>query len=108
MISLFGKKENSNTMVTEIDTSSLSTEKIRLVKAVISEMSETINSDCESRFFNHSAELMRLCAAIIQSSKFVEVHQENSEIPFHEQAIEYSIDILQEYLNENKVKHYDN
>ena len=108
MISLFGKKENDNKLVTEFNTTELSNEKIRLLKAFMTEIDLTINSDCESRFFNHSAELMRLCAAVIQSSKFVEMHQEGSEIPFHDQAIEYSIDILQEYLNENKVKHYDN
>ena len=94
MISLFGKKESDNKLVTEFNTTELSNEKIRLLKAVMSEIDSTIHSDCESRFFNHSAELMRLCAAVIQSSKFVEMHQRDSEIPFHDQAIEYSIDIL--------------
>ena len=51
MISLFGKKESDNKLVTEFNTTELSNEKIRLLKAVMSEIDSTIHSDCESRFF---------------------------------------------------------
>ena len=95
-------------MEIELDTSNLSQEKVRLIKTIISEMTKTLTSDNEKKFFTHSAEFMRLCACVIQKSRFVQVNESVSSIPFNQQAIEYSIDVLQEYLEQEKVVHYDN
>lgn len=107
MIPIF-KKDQKNNMEIELDTSNLSQEKVRLIKTIISEMTKTLTSDNEKKFFTHSAEFMRLCACVIQKSRFVQVNESVSSIPFNQQAIEYSIDVLQEYLEQEKVVHYDN
>ena len=107
MIPIF-KKDQKNNMEIELDTSNLSQEKVRLIKTIISEMTKTLTSDHEKKFFTHSAEFMRLCACVIQKSRFVQVNESVSSIPFNQQAIEYSIDVLQEYLEQEKVVHYDN
>ena len=102
MIPIF-KKDQKNNMEIELDTSNLSQEKVRLIKTIISEMTKTLTSDNEKKFFTHSAEFMRLCACVIQKSRFVQVNESVSSIPFNQQAIEYSIDVLQEYLEQEKV-----
>ena len=107
MIPIF-KKDKKENMQIEIETNNLSPEKIRLIKTLVSEMTKTLESESERRFFTHSAEFMRLCACVIQKSKFVQINENLSSIPFNQQAIEYSIDILQEHLEEEKIVHYDN
>ncbi len=107
MIPIF-KKDNNKNISVEIDTSGLCPEKVRLIKTTLSELTKTMTAQNEKHFFNHSAEFMRLCACVIQRSSFVQKQEEISSIPFDEQAIEYSIDILQEHLENQKVVHYDN
>ena len=107
MIPIF-KKEKKQAMQIELDTSNLTPEKIRLIKTLMSEMTKTLTAENERHFFTHSAEFMRLCACVIQKSKFVQINESLSSIPFNQQAIEYSIDVLQEHLEQEKVVHYDN
>lgn len=107
MIPIF-KKDKKENMQIEIETDNLSPEKIRLIKTLVAEMTKTLEAENERRFFTHSAEFMRLCACVIQKSKFVQINESLSSIPFNQQAIEYSIDILQEHLEQEKIVHYDN
>jgi len=51
---------------------------------------------------------MRLCASAIQQSKFVEVNEKTSQIPYANQAVEYSRDILDDWITQSKVTRYDN
>jgi hypothetical protein len=107
MLPIFKSTSTKNISI-DLNTEGLAPEKIRLIKTTVAELTKTLTAENEKSFFNHSAEFMRLCACIIQKSQFVQEQEEMSTIPFNEQAIEYSIDVLQEHLEKQKVIHYDN
>ena len=107
MLPIF-KTSNTKNISIDLDTEGMPPEKVRLIKTTVAELTKTLSAENEKSFFNHSAEFMRLCACIIQKSQFVQEQEALSSIPFNEQAIEYSIDVLQEHLEKQKVVHYDN
>ena len=59
-------------------------------------------------FFNGSADLLRMCAALIKQANFTEKLKGIDGIPYANQALEYSIDVLQEQIANAKVVTYDN
>jgi len=101
-------KQNNNKLTFEINIKSLPPSKIRLLKSLIAELTLTMTTYKENEFFNRSAEFMRLCASAIQISNFSESQKYVSDIPFSQQALEYSIDILQEYMANEKIIQHDN
>ena len=50
---------------------------------------------------------MRLCASLIKHANFIDDMSE-SNIPYAQQALEFSIDILQDQVSTSKVINYDN
>ena len=101
-------KESNNKLIFEIDTKKLHPSKTRLIKSLITELSLTMTTYEENEFFGRSAEFMRLCASAIQMSNFSESQKYSSEIPFSQQALEYSIDVLHEHMADEKIVQYDN
>ncbi len=101
-------KKNAEKLHIEIDTTELSPSQIRLVRSINVMLKNVLVSDHESEFFEGSAELMRLCAALIKQSRFSDDIMRSSPIPYAEQALEYSVDVLQDVISNARVVHYDN
>jgi predicted O-linked N-acetylglucosamine transferase (SPINDLY family) len=91
----------------EIDATELSAAQIRAIKTLNMLLNHTITTDSEGEFFDSSAEAMRVCASIIKQANFVN-DMADSEIPYAQQALEFSLDILAEQMSTSKVINYDN
>lgn len=91
----------------EIDSTHLNAAQIRLLKSINTMIAQVLTTEEESEFFEGSAEVMRMCAALIKQAHFAD-DLEVGGIPYADQAIEYSMDILTEHLTNSKVVHYDN
>ena len=92
----------------DIDVSEFKPEQIRLIRSMLIVISSLLQSKEENDFFNNSAELIRLSASLISQSNFTKDLEINKNIPFTEQALEYSLDILQEYMNSSSIVIHDN
>ncbi|MBH46967.1 MAG: hypothetical protein CME71_02225 [Halobacteriovorax sp.] len=90
-----------------VDASELSPTQIRLLKSLNAMIKHVMTTDSESDFFDGSAECMRICASLIKQARFIEAFKAE-DIPYAEQALEYSIDILQEQMSAQKVVSWDN
>ena len=92
----------------EIDGSELTPQQVRLVKSLNTMLSHLLITENEEEYFEGSAELMRMCAALIKQARFTEELKDQSNIPYAQQALEYSVDVLQDYVTASKVVNYDN
>jgi hypothetical protein len=101
-------QQNQKVIKFELDATELSPAQIRLIRSVNVLLRDVLVAHEEEDFFENSAEFMRICASIIQQSKFSEDQERCSSIPYAEQALEYSLDILQEHMAIKKVVAYDN
>lgn len=95
-----------NTTSFSVDTTGLSPAQIRLLKSFNAMMKHVATTNSESDFFDGSAECMRICASLIKQAQFIEAFR-SEDIPYAEQALEYSIDILQDQMSTHKVVTYD-
>ena len=77
----------------------------KLIDSVMCLLQSILTTEDEESFFEDSAEIMRVCAVIIETSKFA---KSNPKIPYAIQAIEYSIEQLNERLLAKKLSIYDN
>lgn len=91
-----------------IDTTHLTEAQIRQIKTLNTLLSQVLSTMNEGEFFDGSAEVMRLCAALIKQANFPTLCAEQVNIPYAQQAIEYSVDLLQEQLGASKLITYDN
>ena len=92
----------------EFDTSKMSPAQVRLLRSLNSIVKEVMVTKDEADFFDSSAEFMRLCASVIKQANFIEGQKMINDIPYSDQALEYSIEVLQEAIQNAKVVHYDN
>ena len=99
--------QKGNKFTLEIGCEGLSESQIRLIRTLHTNLIHVLNTENESEFFNGSAELMRSCAATIKQAQFSKKF-ESKNIPYAQQALEYSIDVLQENIEKLKVVIYDN
>lgn len=99
-------KSEGNKIIINFDESKLSPAQVRLIKSLNALLLQNMTTQNESEFFDTCAEMMRVCAGMINQSTFPK--EAEGEIPYAKQAIEYSIDILQEHVEENTVVRYDN
>jgi len=102
------EQKTQNIIQFELDASELSPAQIRLIRSVNVLLRGVLMAKDEEDFFEGSADFMRTCASIIQQSAFSEDQEKISNIPYAEQALEYSVDILQEHMAIRKVVSYDN
>ena len=91
----------------EIDASELSAAQMRAIKTLNMLLNHTLTTESEGEFFDYSAEALRLCASLIKQANFVSDMAE-SDIPYAQQALEFSMDVLQEQMSSSKVINYDN
>lgn len=92
----------------EIDGSELTPQQVRLIKSLNTMLTHVLMTESEEEYFEGSAEFMRMCAALIKQARFTEELKDQSNIPYAQQALEYSVDVLQEYVTASKVVTYDN
>ena len=92
----------------EIDGSELTPNQVRLIRSLNTMLVHVLLTDNEEEYFEGSAEFMRMCAALIKQAHFSENLKDASNIPYSQQALEYSMDVLQDYVTASKVINYDN
>lgn len=92
----------------EIDGSELTAQQVRLIRSLNTMLAHVMLTENEEEYFEGSAEFMRMCAALIKQARFTEHLKDASNIPYAQQALEYSVDVLQEYVTASKVVTYDN
>ena len=89
----------------DIDTTGMEPAQIRLLRSLNSMISFLLKADNESDYFDASAEAITLCASIIKQAH---LPNENNQIEYANQALEYSIDILGDRIHNSKIIQYDN
>ncbi|MCP4914224.1 MAG: hypothetical protein GY909_14015 [Oligoflexia bacterium] len=99
-------KTNTEKVFIEIETTELSSAHVRILKTLNKMLVHVMTTDEEGEYFDGSAEAMRMCASLIKQARFIQ-EVEDSSIPYDEQALEYSIDLLQDQMNAAKVVTYD-
>lgn len=92
----------------EIDGSELTPNQVRLIRSLNAMLAHVLMTDNEEEYFEGSAEFLRMCAALIKQAHFTENLKTVNNIPYAQQALEYSMDVLQEYVATSKVVTYDN
>ena len=88
----------------EIETANLAPAQTRLLGTVCHAMYEALVAKDESEYFNSSAEVLRMCASLIKQSNF----GKQKEMPYSDQALEYSLEMLQDYISTSRLIAYDN
>lgn len=96
------------TVKIELDAAELTPAQIRLIKSINSMLHHVLVTENEEEYFEGSAEFMRMCAALIKQAKFTDELKGPDNIPYAQQALEYSMDVLNEYITNAKVVTYDN
>ncbi|OUR98746.1 hypothetical protein A9Q84_04865 [Halobacteriovorax marinus] len=103
-----GATSKNERVFIEIDASELTDSQIRLIKSINMMLQHVLMTDDEEEFFDGSAEFMRMCASLIKKAHFAEDLKGVNNIPYAQQALEYSMDILQEHITNSNVVSYDN
>lgn len=91
----------------ELNTEELTPAQVRLIRSINSLLTHVATTEDECEFFDGSAELMRALASMIQQANFNNSAQTNR-INYADQAVEFSIDTVNEALKMRKVISYDN
>jgi hypothetical protein len=78
---------------------------VRLLKNITSLLTNVVSADEEAEFFDSSSELFKKVAELVKHSHFAET---NRKINYGEQAVEYSIDNLNETLETSNLHNIDN
>lgn len=97
------KKEKE--LLLKMDTEGLTSTQVRLVKSIHTLLANVLTSEEEGEYFENSAELMKKAAELIKHSNFAVNHKAMS---YGDQAVEFSVDNLNECMDENKIQNLDN
>lgn len=89
----------------KMDTDGLTATQVRLVKSMHALLAHVLAADEEAEYFDASAELLRKTAELIKHANFAE---ENTQIAYGDQAVEYAVDFLHESMDTNKIHNMDN
>jgi hypothetical protein len=91
----------------EVDTTEMTAAQVRMLKTLNSLISHVLVTENEGEFFDNAAEVMRMAASLIKQANFT-TDMKGNDIPYAEQVLEFSIDVLQEHMSQAKVVSYDN
>lgn len=91
----------------EVDASELTPAQVRIMKTLNTLVSHVLTTENETEYFDGSAEVMRMCASLIKQARFID-EEKLASIPYAEQALEFSVDVLQDHITNMKVTNYDN
>lgn len=98
-----GKKEQE--LHIKLNVEEMTPTQVRLIKNITSLLTNVVSADEESEFFDASSELFKKVAELVKHSQFAET---NRKINYGEQAVEYSIDNLNESLDGQSLHNIDN
>jgi hypothetical protein len=98
------KKQNQ----VELSLEGISESQKRLLKSLHHTIVHILTTKEESEYFEGSAEVMRMVASIIKQASFNTQLGINQKIPYAEQALEFSIDVLNDHIEQSKIITYDN
>jgi hypothetical protein len=79
----------------------------RLIKRLSLMAAHVLKTGSEEEYFEGSAEMMRLCAALIRTAHFKKCSAASG-IPYSLQALEYALDVLNEEIEASKTLGFDN
>jgi hypothetical protein len=91
----------------KIDSRGLDPDQIRLLKRISHMLAIVLKTTKEDEYFEGSAEIMRLCASTIKLANFRKF-EAHTGIPYDDQALEYSLELLADDIESSKVVTYDN
>ena len=94
-----GQKQKE--LVIKLNIEELTPTQVRLIKSINSLISNVLSADEEAEYFDMSSELIRKTAELIKHSEFAD---QNKNMAYGDQAVEFAID----FLHENKVQNIDN
>lgn len=100
-----GLTHKEKELLLKVNTEGLSAVQVRLIKTVHALLCNVLTSDEEAEYFEGSAELLKKAAELIKASQFALEHPEMS---YGSQAVEFSVDSLNEALEEDKLQNFDN
>lgn len=89
-----------------VEATQLGPAQLRLLNTLNHLLRKVLTTQDEAEYFDSSAEAMRICASLIKQSAFVEEMDENA--VYSDQALEYSIELLQDCMSSSKLIVYDN
>ena len=101
-------EQSLHRLTLDIDIENLAPHQVRLIKRVNSLLSSVLNADEESEFFESSSELMRVIANSIKQGNFPVDFSDVNKIPYGDQALEFSLDNLNDCMFTDQVINYDN
>ena len=92
-------------LLIKLNIEDLSPTQVRLLKSITTLLSTVVSADEEGEFFDTSSELFKKVAELVKHAQFAE---KNRNINYGEQAVEYSIDNLNETLEGSNLQNMDN
>lgn len=95
-------------MTLELNVTELSPSQMRLIKRINSLVTNILATDDEKDFFESSSDAMKVLAACIKSSNFSTEFTAEEKTPYGKQALEYSVDLLVDELNNEVIVPLDN
>lgn len=101
------KLEMENLNLT-LDVSELNSNQIRLIRSINTMLTHVLTTDDECDYFDGSSELLRMVASAVKQANFTSDFKFQNNIPYAEQALEFSMENLQDHISGNKVVSYDN
>jgi endonuclease III-like uncharacterized protein len=99
--------QDSNSLLIEFDTESLTPQQVRLVKSLNMILGELLTSHTEHEYFECAQLLFSIAASLIQNSPFPNDMKKLSNIQYSDQAIEYAMDKIQEVLGDGQITPVD-
>ena len=101
-------KEKNKNLSIEFNTEGMTPTQKRTIKSLNNLISEVSLTSDEKAFFENSAELLRLAASLIKMAKFTSEQRTENPIPYDDQVLEFSVEVLQEQIENSKVVSFDN
>ncbi len=97
------KKEQE--LLIKLNVEEMTSTQVRLLKNITSLLTSVVSADEEAEYFDSSSELFKKVAELVRHSQFAEA---NRKINYGEQAVEYSIENLNETLDGQSLRNIDN
>jgi hypothetical protein len=94
-------------LILTLDIEELTPAQVRLIKSVHSTLAHVLTTENEGEYFEASAEIMKICASLIKQSHFANTGKKEK-IAYADQALEYSMDMLNEHVTTNKSLNFNN
>jgi hypothetical protein len=97
------KKEQE--LLIKLNVEEMTPTQVRLLKNITSLLTSVVCADEEAEYFDSSSELFKKVAELVKHSQFAE---SNRKMNYGEQAVEFSIDNLNESLDGQSLRNIDN